>query len=95
MIELVVPDTLERDDHLEDDRLSLARTMVGRRVFAFEGTLEEAREIAAELSGESREPVLVNDVRDRGGEARIVDVYMHRAGRQLSVSKNVRRPSPK
>jgi len=93
MTELVVPDALDGHAKLEDDRLSLTREMVGRRVFAFDGPLDDALSLAEQLSEESRgNPVLVNDVKDKTEDARIVDVYMHRGGRQMSVSEGVERP---
>lgn len=92
MIELVIPESLLGADVLDDDRLSAVRTMVGRRVFAVEGTLEDAQRLANAVSEAGREPVIVNDVTDRTEETRVVDVYMHQAGRQQSVSKGVERP---
>ena len=95
MIELVVPDSLDGPDQLDDDRLTLDREMVGRQVFVFDGPLDAARALAEDLSTESRgNPVLVNDVTDEAEDVRIVDVYMHQGGRQMSVSKGVERPRP-
>lgn len=93
MIELVAPDALDGHAVLDDDRLTPTREMVGRRVFAFDGPLEEALALAEQLSEDSRgNPVLVNDVTDKTEDTRIVDVYMHRGGRQMSVSEDVERP---
>ncbi len=95
MIELVVPDALDEHPALDDDRLSSTREMVGRRVLAFDGPLDDALALAEQLSEESRgNPVLVNDVTDRTDDLRIVDVYMHQGGRQMSVSEGVERPRP-
>lgn len=95
MIELVVPDALNGHAQLDDDRLSLDREMVGRSLFSFDGSLDEALALAKELSEENRgDPVLVNNVRSETSQGRIVDVYMHQEGRQLSVSKGVERPQP-
>ena len=95
MPELVVPDALDGHDLLDDDRLSPTREMVGRRVFSFDGPLDAVLDLAAKLSGESRgQPVLVNDITTETDEGRIVDVYMHQGGRQMSVSEGVTRPSP-
>ena len=95
MIELVVPDALDGHEQLDDDRLSMAREMVGRQVFSFDGPLDDALALAEELSEESGgNPVLVNDVMEKTEETRIVDVYMHRGGRQMSVSEGVERPRP-
>lgn len=93
MIELVVPDALDEHEQLDDDRLSTAREMVGRQVFAFDGPLDDALVLAEALSEKSRgNPVLVNDVTERMEDARIVDVYMHQGGRRMSVSEGVERP---
>jgi hypothetical protein len=90
MTELVAPDALDGHSLLDDDRLSLSRDMVGRRVFAFDGTLDEAFSLAEALSEEVRgQPVLINEVTDETDDARIVDVYMHRNGQQMSVSNGV------
>jgi hypothetical protein len=95
MIELVVPDALDGHEQLDDDRLSMAREMVGRRVFAFDGPLDDALAFAEALSEDSRgNPVLVNDVTERTEDARIVDVYMHQGGRRMSASEGVERPPP-
>lgn len=95
MIELVVPDAMTGHALLDDDRFSLAREMVGRHVFAFEGPLDEGLSIAEQLSEDSPgPPVLVNDVTDESKDKRIVDVYMHQGGRQRSVSEGVERPLP-
>lgn len=92
MIELVVPEDLSDSGQLEDERLSACREMVGREVFSFDGSLEDAKALANELSEDSREPVLVNDVTDQTDEHRIVDVYMHQGGQERSVSEGVERP---
>ncbi len=95
MTELVVPDAMNGHDMLDDDRLALTREMVGRHVFAFDGPLDEVLSIAEQLSEESRgNPVLVNDVTEESDDSRIVDVYMHQGGRQMSVSEGVERPTP-
>lgn len=95
MIELVVPDAFDGHPQLDDDRLSVAREMVGRQVFSFDGPLDDARALAEGLSEDSRgTPVLVNDVTETTEDARVVDVYMHRDGRQMSVSEGVERPRP-
>ena len=93
MIELVVPDALDGHEQLDDDRLTLDREMVGRQVFLIDAPLDAARALAKDLSAESRgNPVLVNDVADKTADARVVDVYMHQAGRQRSVSMGIERP---
>lgn len=94
MIELVVPDSLEDHSRLDDDRLSLTRELVGRLVFAFDGSLDDALPLAARLSEDATDPVLVNDVISRSDGTRVVDVYVHRGGRQLSVSEGVEQPHP-
>jgi hypothetical protein len=95
MPELVVPDALDDHDLLDDDCLSPSRDLVGRRVFSFDGPLDEALALAEVLSGESGgQPVLVNDVTAETDDGRIVDVYMHQGGRRRSVSEDVERPSP-
>jgi hypothetical protein len=95
MTELVVPDALDGHAMLDDDRLTMDREMVGRRVFAFDGPLDEVLALAEELSEESRgNPVLVNDVTEETEDARVVDVYMHQGGRRMSVSEGVERPRP-
>jgi len=95
MPELVVPDALDDHPSLNDDRLSLNREMVGRRVFAFEGPLDDVLALAEELSSDSRgNPVLVNDITSETDETRIVDVYMHQGGRRMSVSEGVEQPLP-
>lgn len=95
MIELVVPDALDGHAQLDDDRLSVAREMVGRQVFSFDGPLDDALTLAEGLSEDSRgNPVLVNDVTAESEDTRIVDVYMHQDGRQMSVSEGVERPRP-
>ena len=95
MPELVVPDTLAENDLPNDDRLALARELVDRRVFSFDGPLNEVLKLAENLSGESRgRPVLVNDTTAETDEGRIVDVYMHQGGQRRSVSEGVPRPSP-
>jgi hypothetical protein len=94
MPELVVPDALDPSSRL-DDRFSLRREMVGRRVYAFDGPLDEVLALATELSEEvNGQPVLVNDVTDETDDTRIVDVYVHQGGRQMSVSEGVERPPP-
>jgi len=76
MIELVLPDALEGNGTLNDDRLSLMREMVGRRVFAFDGLLEEVLTLAENLSEESRgSPVLVNDVTSKTENTRRRSVH--------------------
>jgi hypothetical protein len=94
MIELVVPDSLEDHSRLDDDRLSLTRELVGRLVFGMDGTLDEARAFATHLSEDATEPVLVNDVVSQTEDVRVVDVYVHRNGRPLSVSEGVEQPHP-
>lgn len=95
MIELVVPDALADHTQLDDDRLSVARELVGRLVFSVDGPLDDALALAETLSAESGgAPVLVNDVAEQTGDTRIVDVYMHQGGRQVSVSEGVERPLP-
>jgi len=94
MIELVVPNSLEDHSRLDDDRLSLTRELVGRLVFGVDGSLDEARAFAALLSEDAREPVLVNDVVSQTEDVRVVDVYVHRSGRRLSVSEGVEQPHP-
>jgi hypothetical protein len=95
MIELVVPDALAEHAQLDDDRLSVAREMVGRQVFSFDGPLDDALALAESLSEESGgAPVLVNDVAKQTDETRIVDVYMHQDGRRMSVSEGAERPVP-
>jgi hypothetical protein len=95
MTELVVPDPLDGHSALDDDRLSLSREMVGRRVFAFDGPLDDGLALAETLSEESRgTPVLVNDVTSETDDVRVVDVYMHQGGRRMSVSEGVERPQP-
>ena len=95
MPELVVPDALGDHPALNDDRLSIAREMVGRQVYTFSGPLEEGCELAATLSEETGgPPVLLNDITEQTPETRVVDVYMYRNGRQMSVSANVEKPRP-
>jgi hypothetical protein len=95
VIELVVPEALDPSSRLDDTRYSLRREMVGRRVFAADGPLDEVLTTAEELSADVRGgPVLVNDVVDRDEHTRMVDVYVHRDGRCLSVSEGVERPNP-
>jgi hypothetical protein len=95
MPELVVPDALDDHDLTGDDRLSVTRELVGRRVFAFDGPLDEALALGEALSAGSRaQPVLVNDITAEAGDTRTVDVYMHRGGRRVSVSEDVERPRP-
>lgn len=95
MIEVVVPDVFDGHDQLDDARLSLDREMVDRHIYAFDGPLDEALALAEQLSEKSqRDPVLVNDVTSESKEARVVDVYMHQGGRQVSVSEGVERPRP-
>jgi len=95
MPELVVPDALDDNDLLDDDRLSPTREMVGRRVFSFDGPLDAVLDLAEKLSAESRgQPVLVNDVTAESDEGRVVDVYMHQGGQRRSVSEGVTRPAP-
>ena len=94
MIELVVPDSDDGGTRT-DDRLKPSRELVGRTVYTFDGALEEALSLAEELSQTTGgAPVLVNDVKDHDDDTRIVDVYMHRDGRQMSVSRGVERPRP-
>lgn len=94
MIELVVPNALDGHAQLGDDRLCIAREMVGRQVFSFDGPLDDALALAEDLSAESQgNPVLVNDITAETDDARVVDVYMHQNGRQMSVSEGVERPS--
>jgi len=96
MIELVVPDALDPSSRLDNTRYSLQRELVGRRVFAAAVSLDEVLTLAEKLSEDAgAEPVLVNDVVDRDEDTRRVDVYVHRDGRRLSVSKGVERPRPK
>lgn len=93
MVELVVPETIGDVPHLDDNRLSLTRDMVGRRVFVFEGDVAAARSLASDLSEETEgAPVLVNDVRSQTEASRTLDVYMHRDGQPMSVSEDVERP---
>lgn len=92
MIEIVVPEDLSDNDHLDDARISPCREMVGREVFSFDGPLEDAKQIASAVSADGRAPVLVNDVTGQTDEQRIVDVYMHQGGKERSVSKGVERP---
>jgi len=95
MIELVVPDDVDPSSRLDDTRYSLRREMVGRRVFAAAGALDEVLTLAEELSADAGdEPVLVNDVVEQGEDTRVVDVYVHRDGHCLSVSDGVERPNP-
>lgn len=95
MIELVVPDALDDHPTLDDGRLSVARELVGRQVFSFKGSLEDALALAETLSTEHRvAPVLVNHITAELDDARVVDVYMHRGGRRMSVSEGVERPRP-
>lgn len=95
MLELVVPDALGDPAVLNDDRLSMTREMVGRRIYTVTGSLEEGRELAATLSEETgAPPVLLNDVTEQTPETRVVDVYMYRNGRQMSVSAGVEKPRP-
>lgn len=95
MPELIVPDALDDNDLLDDDRLSLSRELVGRRVFSFDGPLDAVLDLAEALSAESRgQPVLVNDVTAETDEGRTVDVYMHQGGQRKSVSESVSRPAP-
>lgn len=93
MIEIVVPDSNE--DELADERLSIHRQLVGRTVYAFDGPREDALSLAAELSENTGgAPVLVNDVASQTDDSRTVDIYMHRDGQRMSVSKGVERPLP-
>ena len=95
MPELVVPDALDGHALLDDNRLSLDREMVGRRVFTVDGPLAEALALGEQLSAESRaQPVLVNDIIAEAADSRTVDVYLHRDGRCISVSEGVERPQP-
>jgi len=94
MIELVTPDSDDGGTRT-DGRLKQSRELVGRTVYTFDGPLEDALSLAEELSQTTGgAPVLVNDVKDRDDDTRIVDVYMHRNGRQMSVSRGVERPRP-
>jgi hypothetical protein len=93
MPELIVPDALPANVLPDDDRLSLSRELVGRRVFSFDGPLDAVLTLAETMSAESRgQPVLVNDVTAETDEGRIVDVYMHQGGERRSVSEGVPRP---
>ena len=95
MLELVVPDALGDHAALDDEAVSLTREMVGRRVYTFSGTLEEGCDRAAALSQESDgPPVLVNHITEQTSDTRVVDVYMYRNGRQMSVSSGVEKPRP-
>jgi len=95
MIELVVPDAVDVSSRLDSTHYSLHREMVGRRVFAADGPLEEVLALAEELSEDTGgEPVLVNDVVGQGEDTRRVDVYVLRGGHRLSVSEGVERPRP-
>lgn len=95
MLELVVPDALGDHPALNDDRLSMAREMVGRQVYTFSGPLEEGCDRAAALSEEtSGPPVLLNEITEQTSDTRVVDVYMYRNGQQMSVSSGVEKPRP-
>jgi len=95
MIELVVPEALGDHSTLTDEAVSLTREMVGRRVYAFTGPLADGCDRAAALSEASDgPPVLVNHITDQTSDTRVVDVYMYRNGRQMSVSSGVEKPRP-
>lgn len=94
MLELVVPESLDAAA-LDDDRLAPVREMVGRRVYAFEGPLDDGQVLATTLSEHtSGPPVLLNAVANQTAGTRTVDVYMYRGGQHMSVSRGVEKPVP-
>lgn len=95
MPELVLPDALDDHSVHDDARVSVRREMVGRRVLAFDGPLDEALALAESLSAtRPGDPVLVNEVTSETDDTRTVNVYMHQGGRRMSVSEGVEQPLP-